>query len=302
MPKTPMFESDAARARIRAFYDRFRARLAGPVEEVTLHTSFGLTHALLAGPCDAPPLVVCHGALASSAHVLPELGGLVDHHRVAALDVLGQSVMSEERRLDVRTDEHGRWVLESASALGLERFDLLGVSWGGFVARQAALVAPERVRKLVLVVPAGWVSGSAWRGFVEMGLPLMLYRAFPSQARFTRLLDGLTTESDAEWSAYLADAFRDYRLDLRIPPTLTAAEAATLRCPLLVLAAEGDVSFPGEKLLARVRELVPHAEVELMRGVKHSPPATPAFRAWLGQRVGDFLRGESGAGPSTRAS
>lgn len=286
-----MFESPAARERVRAFYDRFRARLPVPLEERTFETSFGRTHALLAGPRDAPPLVVCHGALASSAHVLTELVGLVERHRVMALDVLGQSVMSEERRLDVRTDEHGQWVLESAAALGLERFALLGVSWGGFVARQAALLAPERVTKLVLLVPAGWVAGSAWRGFVDMGLPLMLYRAFPSEARLSRLLDGLTTEADPEWRAYLGEAFRAYRLDLRIPPSLRPEEAANLRCPLLVIAAEGDVSFPGEKLLARVRELTPHAEVELMRGCKHAPPSTDAFRRWLADRVGAFLRG-----------
>jgi len=82
--------------------------------------------------------VCLHGALASSAHVLPELGSLVEHYRVYAVDLLGQSVMSEDVRLELNDDSYGDWLQAVCAGLGLTRINLLGVSWGGFVALRAS--------------------------------------------------------------------------------------------------------------------------------------------------------------------
>jgi 2-hydroxy-6-oxonona-2,4-dienedioate hydrolase len=124
MPRSIVFNSDEAKATIRAWFDRFRARLPVPADDALVETSLGRTHALIAGPKDAAPLVLLHGALASSAHALAELGPLLRTRRVYALDIIGQSVMSADRRLDLAGDEYGRWVAEAVAALGIERYDL----------------------------------------------------------------------------------------------------------------------------------------------------------------------------------
>jgi pimeloyl-ACP methyl ester carboxylesterase len=270
-----------------AWCDRFRERLPVAARERDVETSFGRTHVLDAGPEGAPPFVVLHGALASSAHLLPELSALTKDRRIVAVDVLGQSALSDDRRIDVRDGSYGRWLVEVVDALGLDHFDLLGVSWGGFVAKEAAKAAPERVRHLVLMVPAGFVASSAWAGFRDVGWPLLAYRAFPSEARLERLVGALLTDPDEHWTRYLGDAVRSYRLDMRIPPL--ERDLSSIRCPTLVYGAEHDASFPGGALLARARELLPHAETELLLGSKHSPPMTPAFRARTAERLDRFL-------------
>lgn len=45
--------------------------------------------------------------------------------------------------------------LDLLDALGLEQVDLLGISLGGWIAAEIAIVARERLRRLVLVAPAG---------------------------------------------------------------------------------------------------------------------------------------------------
>ena len=55
-------------------------------------TRFGDTHVLVAGPVDAPSLVVLHGAMGSSAHMLGELAPLLAKFRVYSVQVIGQSV------------------------------------------------------------------------------------------------------------------------------------------------------------------------------------------------------------------
>lgn len=289
MTQSVMFVDDEKRQSIRAWFDRFRARSGDACESVEVETSFGRTHALVAGPKDSAPFVVLHGALASSAHILPEVRRLSASRRVYALDVIGQSVMSEDRRIPLDGDDYGKWVGEATTKLGLDRFDLMGVSWGGFVSMRAANVLGERVKRLVLIVPAGLVSGPAWAGFTQVGWPLMIYRSFPSEKRLERVVRSLFSTIDEEWTQYFGEAVRSYKLDIRIPPLARPESVRGIQCPVLVVAAEGDLSFPGEPLLARAKELLGDVEGELVAGSKHSPPMTDEFRTWLAARIERFF-------------
>jgi pimeloyl-ACP methyl ester carboxylesterase len=284
-----IFRSAEGRKRLAGWYERFLARVPGPVEHRAVKTSIGDSHVLVAGDPARPPLVCLHGSLASSAHVVPELGPLTERFRVYAPDLPGQSVRGPEVRLPLKDDSLGNWVGEVIDGLGLGQVDLMGVSWGGFVALQTARVAPRRVRKLVLMVPAGVVGGSVWKGLTRLMWPLAMYRMFPSERRLRRLLGNLFTTWDGEWSCYMGDAFRDFRLDMRIPPLARPEQFKTFTTPTLVFGADQDLSFPGRKLVARVKELIPHAETELIAECKHGPPTTPAFRQWTADRVTKFL-------------
>jgi pimeloyl-ACP methyl ester carboxylesterase len=289
MITSAMFRDETKKAAILDWYHRFRAKVPVPTEDADVVTSFGKTHALLAGPASAPPLVVLHGALATSAHVLPELGPLLRTRRVVALDVIGQSVMSEDRRMELGDDSYGRWVAEATHALGLDRHDLYAASWGGFVALRAARVAPERLGHLALLVPAGLVGNGLWPAMREIGWPLLRYRAFPSPARFERVVRALCSTLDPDWTAYLGDAMRFYRMDMRVPPLARPDDLRGVTCPTLVFGAELDVHFPGRALIARVKQLIPHADAELLEGSRHCPPFTSEFREWIGARVDRFL-------------
>lgn len=284
-----IFKNEQQRTLMQDWERRFRKRIAVPVEAKTVSTSFGQTHLLIAGPKDAPPMVVLHGALASSSHVLPELGPLLETRRIYALDVIGQSVMSEDRRMELTDGSYGRWVGEACDALDLPEFDLYGVSWGGFVALQAAAAAPARLRHLLLLVPAGVVGNSIWAGIRDAGLPMMLYRAFPSEARFQRVMRAFFTDIDPDWNAYFRDALNAYRTDIRVPPLVRPEVLLNVRCPVLVFGAEHDVNFPGPALLKRTKELFPQAEVELLPGSQHCPAFTTAFRAKMATRIEKFL-------------
>lgn len=286
-----IFRNEEARATIAAAYERFRASV-GATEPRTVETRFGETHLLCAGRVDGTPLVLLHGALASSAHVLREVGPLLDRFRVYAVDVIGQSVKSADVRLSLDGPDYADWLADVMDGLGLRRAHVYGVSWGGFVARKLAEVHPQRIDRLVLMVPAGFVSGSTWKGLSRVAIPMALYRAFPSEARLRRFANAfLTTEDDDAWVQYFGEALRCYNLDMRVPPLATSGSLDAFDRPTLVFGAADDVSFPGERLIERVKVLVPHAEVELLEACRHSPPTDDASRARLCDRVARFLLG-----------
>jgi 2-hydroxy-6-oxonona-2,4-dienedioate hydrolase len=271
-----------------AWYERFTARIGYPVERQVAGTSFGPSHVLLAGPVAGPPLVCLHAMRTGAAHLLSELGPLLERFRVIAPDLPGHSVRGPQVRLSLSDDSHARWLFEVLDELDVEHANLFGVSWGGFVARLAASTDPGRVRRLALLVPAGIVNGSHLQGLVRMALPMLRYRLSPTDRNLQSLLAPLLTSWDADWAAFMGESLRDVALDLRIPPLATDDQLRSLSMPTLVLGAELDISFPGHPMSDRVRRLVPDVEEEVLPSCRHCPPTTPEFRTWLADRLTTF--------------
>ncbi len=289
-----IFRSPEAKARLVTWHHRFRERIGRPVESRTVSTSFGETHVLLCGPAEAPPLVMLHGALASSAHLMGELADLADRFRLIGIDVIGQSVMSAETRPPVNGNAYGEWVVECLDALGLDTVNLLGVSWGGFVATRAVVVAPERIRALTLIVPAGIVNGHGLTPLLKVALPLALYRRKPTPERLARFLRYQLSSGDADWAGFMGDVLLDISLDFRLPRLLRPEDVAGFTAPVQIFAAEHDLSFPGRRLLKRAAALFPNlVHTELMAGSMHSPPTDPESRKALAAKIAAFLKADT---------
>lgn len=284
-----IWKSEDARRRLDAWYERFASRIPGPVEHREVPTRYGPNHVLMAGSPQGIPLVCLHAMRTGAAHLLSEFPDLTRQFRLIAPDLPDQSVHGLQLRLPMTDHILADWLLDIVDGLGLDRINLFGVSWGGFVARQTASTAPGRIRRLALLVPAGIANGSHWKGLTKMAWPLLRYRLWRSERNLKRLLEPLMSTWDADWSAYMGDSLRDLRTDLRIPPLATDEELRRLTMPVLVLGAENDLSFPGDAVVRRLRSIVPHAEGEIIAGCKHCPPTTPEFRTWLANRLTSFF-------------
>jgi pimeloyl-ACP methyl ester carboxylesterase len=97
------------------------------------------------------PLVCLHGAgglRLSPAHVL-----LADQYRVIAFEVPGFG-HSPANEWSQSMAELAHTMAQAATELGLQRFNLMGNSFGGALALWLATQHPEHVQALVLVAPA----------------------------------------------------------------------------------------------------------------------------------------------------
>lgn len=280
------------------WYGRFAQELAFDYESLRVETSLGPTQVLRSGPEAGMPLVVLHGALAGAPHALGEFGDVPARYRTYAVDLAGQSVHAPEVRPDVRTDEFGAWLIEVLDALGLDRVVPCAASWGGFVALNLAMQAPERVAGLVLVVPAGMVRTPFWSSLRSVAWPMLRYRLGPrTPRRRDAAFAGLLSAPHPLWSAFLDDAVRHVRMDFSAPPVLPDDRLRAITAPVLVFGAEHDVSFPGRLLIGRASALWPdQAETELL-DCKHVPPANEAFRRSWTARVDEFLTVRIGLRP-----
>jgi pimeloyl-ACP methyl ester carboxylesterase len=97
------------------------------------------------------PLVYLHGAggmRVSRAH-----DQLAQHYRVIAFEMPGFGQSPENTRTATMPDL-ATTMTRAVDALGLDRFNLMGTSFGGKAALWLAAQSPERVRGLVLEAPA----------------------------------------------------------------------------------------------------------------------------------------------------
>ena len=108
------------------------------------------------GPRDDPlPLVLLHGT-ADSLHTWDGWAeALVPQRRVIRFDLAGFGLTGPAADGDHSVARHVRQVQAVLDHLGVQRVVLGGNSLGGHVAWEAALAAPQRVAKLVLVDAAG---------------------------------------------------------------------------------------------------------------------------------------------------
>lgn len=137
------------------------------------------------GPRNDPtPIVLIHG-LASSLHTWSGWQTeLQKNRRVISFDLPGFGLTGPSPQSDYRIDAYTRFVLRLLDTLGVQHVILVGNALGGEIAWQTAVLAPERVRKLVLVssdgypqsalsMPLGFQFAAAkgWRWIAERILP-----------------------------------------------------------------------------------------------------------------------------------
>ena len=288
-----IFRSPDARERMRQLYDRFVERLGRPPERTTIQTRHGATNVLSYGRADAPPVLLFHGALAGAPHALFEIRGLFDRYRVIAPDVIGQSVASAEVRPAFDAEGFGGWSQDLMDGLGLSRAHVMGVSWGGAIALSMATHAPQLIDRLVLLVPAGLVGGSAWQAIIKAGWPMLRWKVRPSQKNLEAMLRSNFTTLDPLWVEFMTEAFRSVKIDFKAPPLVQPEDLRGFDRPTLVIGAEHDLSFPGAALMKRAPELFgSRVETHMLSGSKHCPPFEDEFRGWLCETVESFLERE----------
>jgi pimeloyl-ACP methyl ester carboxylesterase len=109
------------------------------------------------GPRNDPvPIVLLHG-MASSLHTFEGWQlALQNQRRVITVDLPGFGLTGPSPQGEYRIEAYTRFVLRLLDIMGVQRVVLGGNALGGEVAWQTALLAPERVRKLILIDSDGY--------------------------------------------------------------------------------------------------------------------------------------------------
>jgi pimeloyl-ACP methyl ester carboxylesterase len=201
------------------------------------------------------PVVLVHGLCGSSRWWTPTLA-LAQRYRVYLVDLPGfGSLRHLGQQFALATASE--WIRIWMNAVGLEQPSIVGHSMGAHIALRLAIDHPSRVRRLVIIAPAG---------IVPVGSVLAHCGAFARAARLTSRQFLVTLARDvfrAQPSAVRSAASALGKQDLR-------AELPSVSMPTLVICGDRDplVSLPLARLIART---IRSAQLVVLQSTGHIP-------------------------------
>ena len=115
------------------------------------------TRVLIAGPKDAPPLLLLAGTGGHIEAYAHNIAAFAETYRVVAYDYPGHGYTTHAK-VDLELPTYVKHLEELLDTLGIEQAHLNGESLGGWVAIKFAAAHPERVLRVVLNTPGGTMA------------------------------------------------------------------------------------------------------------------------------------------------
>ncbi len=227
-------------------------------------------------------VVFVHGLVGDFTHFEHVVKPLAGRFRVAGLDLPGCG-LSYKPTARHSIKRYAETLLEWMDERGMHRATLVGHSAGGQVVAQAALLAPERASRIVLIGAAGmrrypaitpWLARAVMQPWLlsrtldRLAMPL-LDRVFVARNAYTRkfVKDSLDRPIHPTIDE-MAQVFHDLVPDLLEPTILENAHRFTM--PVLVVWGERDRLIPQESA-AEVAAKLPRVMMKVIPGCGHLP-------------------------------
>lgn len=140
------------------------------------------------GERNSEPIILVHGLSASSRWWVRNIPALARRYRVYLLDLPGFGIMRRYRRR-FALDELASRIVAWMEATGIKQAHLMGHSMGGYICLRIAARYPERIKRLVLVSPAGIPHVRSVYGYI---IPLLVaFRYFKPGFFYILISDAL---------------------------------------------------------------------------------------------------------------
>jgi pimeloyl-ACP methyl ester carboxylesterase len=293
------FRSEQAKAEYEARYAEMAKAWPVPFDNLLIDTPSARTFVRASGRPSDPPLVLLPGTRGTSLMWVHMIAALSASHRTYALDNVNDVGMSVRRRENWPPEALVEWLDEVFRVLVPEgTLDLMGMSYGGWLASLYALRFPQRVRKVVLLAPGGTVLRLSFGFFMRVMAILAVRVPGASEDTLRRVLRWVFEdafrrgeacrrymEGDLTW---MLKAGRYFVLPKLVWPTVLDDDAwRRWSVPCLFLVGEHERIYSPQAALKRLRRVAPLVEAEMVPGAGHDLTLVQADL--VAKRVLEFL-------------
>jgi len=266
METLSIFKNPESEARYLAAYEAVLARWPVQYEMIELSTRLGETHIMACGPQDASPLLLLPGNFDCSLSWFHSVVSLSAAHRVYALDTLGDVGKSKACQLPADRNDFADWLADVLDGLHISTVDLMGISYGGFLAVNFALKFKERAKRLILLCP-GIPLGPFTPQWMIRGMPMILR---PSIATVRWFIKGAsTTRNQDDLTQVFITGITCARSMKVLRPSIHEDEWKQLQMPILLLIGDHEIMYEPAKAIRQAKKLIPHIQAELIENAGH---------------------------------
>ncbi len=286
-----IYKSQKGREESLLLYDKQLLKLGKSFLDIYVETSFGKTHIVETGNKKGIPLLVFHGGNSTTAYNLLMCRFLLEDFHIYAVDTIGHPGKSDEVCLSHRGYDYGKWASEVIDQLGYDKIACFGISFGGGILAKLICVAPEKVKKSVLIVPAG-ISNALPISSVKMMIPLLQYRMTKKKkyliktALFMALHEDVLDEDTLDT---VKDSFDNVKTKVGMPTNIEEQKLSGYHSPTLVIASEKDCLFPAKKVLAIAKQIFTDCRIYELKESGHMHILPPSIK----NTIVEFLKESS---------
>jgi pimeloyl-ACP methyl ester carboxylesterase len=213
----------------------------------------------------------------------PNIAALSAHYRTYALDTITDIGLSVGRAEISKAEDLVKWLDEVLTVLVPEgSLDLMGMSYGGWLASQYALRFPNRLRKVVLLAPGSTVLHLSVGFLIRIALIAMPFpgrHGGPVRRTIRWLFEDLARSCDAgrrpagqgiEDVIEMVEMDRFFALPWLIWPNVVDDEAwRGFGVPCLFLVGENEKIYSAKAAVRRLNRVAPQIKTEIIPGAGH---------------------------------
>lgn len=260
-----IYKSNDAKNEIIRIYDEFVKRYEF-VSSIHLKTLQGITHILVCGEEKNPPLILLHGTGMNSSMWLDELQEYAKYFRVYAVDIPGEPGKSFPVQMPLTDHSYSDWLHDVLEDLNIKKANVVGLSLGGWMALNFAIIFPENVSKLVLISPSG--IGKEKLSFLFYAL----FYGIMGEKGVEKLISKINGRKQLSHDMLQYQKCIRYGFQYRTGkiPLFSDDMIRNLPMPCSVIVGEKDIMLSSTDTLKRMEKLLPSAQRLCLKGEGHT--------------------------------
>ncbi len=231
-----------------------------------------LYYEILGAGRPGPPLIMLHGgALTFRLSFDAILPALTAGRKVIGIELQGHGHTADtDRPFSLRQSAED--VVALLDQLGIERADFFGYSLGGLVSTELAVLAPDRVGRLVLA--ASHFGSTRAEGYYSEITELDLESPrMPTEEEGTAMISAYQEVAPNPEGFYAS--VQKYQAEVHDFQGWTDEQLSRLTMPVLIII--GDTDFVRLEHAVEMKQRVPDAQLAILPGTKHMQVIRPDF-------------------------
>jgi len=271
-----LFRSEEKKQAYFKIYDMALEQMPVAFETKYVDTSFGNTHLIHCGKVDSPKLILLHCMGFASTCWYKNLETLSKNFDVYCIDSIGEPGKTETYKTKIRKENYFKWLIEILDNLKLDKVNIAGWSFGGFLATGFAMNHPERVERIVAMSPAGTISPITITFYLKL-LPALFGGKDKKINQFLKWISGNDNSDypNPAFSVFTAGmkSFKGWATGTKIV-VYSDNDFKKLKVPYLILIGNKDPIYKSgihNQLVGKYKKINHNVEVEMVNGTHGFP-------------------------------
>jgi pimeloyl-ACP methyl ester carboxylesterase len=266
-----LFKNKTAESLFLVKYDLCLKQWPVPYEAEYIENEFGLTHVIKCGNKKGPALVLLHGAGGTSAMWMPNIKALSKRYYIIAVDIPGDPNKSKMKKTFKNIKGASDWLIDVINKLKIDKFSIMGTSYGSFFSMILAIHEQQRVEHLIICSP----TVSITKARKELWFWIIKNLLFPSDSNRMKCLSwfnaGRPFLINNDYTELQILGMKDRRVKMTaLMHLFSDEELQRITMPVLLLIGSKEVVTKVEEVKERAEKLIRNLTFRIIDGASHT--------------------------------